>query len=119
MMTVLLILLALVVAGAVVFFLMKSGKIEDKDGNNIPDAVEEKLAEDKEVAKVVKERAKRAQKVISSSIVQPMKISGGCDENEMEVKVSELKTRSAEKLCEPKTSGLIRSMAPIAKESVQ
>lgn len=58
-MTVLLILLALVIAGAVVFFLMKSGKIEDKDGNNIPDAVEEKLAEVKEVAKVVKERAKR------------------------------------------------------------
>jgi hypothetical protein len=59
MMTVLLILLALVVAGAVTFFLMKTGKIEDKDGNNIPDAVEEKLAEVKEVAKVVKERAKR------------------------------------------------------------
>ena len=58
-MTVLLILLALVVAGAVTFFLMKTGKIEDKDGNNIPDSVEEKLAEVKEVAKVVKERAKR------------------------------------------------------------
>jgi histone H3/H4 len=59
MMTVLLILLALVVAGAVTFFLMKTGKIEDKDGNNIPDAVEEKLEEVKEVAKAVKEKAKR------------------------------------------------------------
>jgi hypothetical protein len=59
MTTVLLILLALVVAGAIAFFLMKKGKIEDKNGNNIPDAVEEKLAEVKEVAKVVKERVKR------------------------------------------------------------
>lgn len=59
MMTVLLILSALVVAGAVTFFLMKTGKIEDKDRNNIPDVVEEKLKEVKDVAKVVKERAKR------------------------------------------------------------
>ena len=59
MMTVLLILLALVVAGAVTFFLMKAGKIEDKDGNNIPDVVEEKIEDVKEVVKVVKERAKR------------------------------------------------------------
>ena len=59
MMTVLLILIALVVAGAVTFFLMKTGKIEDKDGNNIPDVVEEKIEDVKEVVNVVKERAKR------------------------------------------------------------
>jgi hypothetical protein len=59
MMTVLLILLALGVAGAVVFFLMKTGKIEDKDGNNIPDVIEEKIEDVKEVVKVVKERTKR------------------------------------------------------------
>jgi hypothetical protein len=58
-MTVLLILIALVVAGAVTFFLMKTGKIEDKDGNNIPDVVEEKIEDVKEVVNVVKERAKR------------------------------------------------------------
>ena len=43
MTTVLLILLALVVAGAIAFFLMKKGKIEDKNGNNIPDVIEEKI----------------------------------------------------------------------------
>ena len=59
MTTVLLILLALVVAGAIAFFLMKKGKIEDKNGNNIPDVVEEKIEDVKEVVKVVKERVKR------------------------------------------------------------
>jgi hypothetical protein len=58
-MTVLLILIALVVAGAVTFFLMKTGKIEDKDGNNIPDVIEEKIEDVKEVVNVVKERAAR------------------------------------------------------------
>jgi hypothetical protein len=43
MMTVFLILIVLVIAGAVTFFLMKKGKIEDKNGNNIPDVVEEKI----------------------------------------------------------------------------
>jgi hypothetical protein len=59
MTTVLLILLALVVAGAIAFFLMKKGKIEDKNGNNIPDVVEEKIKDVKVVIEVVKERAKR------------------------------------------------------------
>lgn len=59
MTTVLLILLALVVAGAIAFFLMKRGKIEDKNGNNIPDVIEEKIEDVKEVVKVVKERVKR------------------------------------------------------------
>jgi hypothetical protein len=59
MTTVLLILLALVVAGAIAFFLMKKGKIEDKNGNNIPDVIEEKIEDVKEVVKVVKERVKR------------------------------------------------------------
>jgi hypothetical protein len=48
-----------------------------------------------------------------------MNISGGCDENEFDVKVSELKTRVTEKLCELKTSGKMRSMTAIVKESVQ
>ena len=59
MMTVLLILIALVIAGAVAFFLMKKGKIEDKNGNNIPDVVEEKIEDVKEFVNVVKERTKR------------------------------------------------------------
>lgn len=66
MMTALLILLALVLAGALVFFLMKTGKIEDKDGNNIPDVIDQKveavnevIVEVKEKVEVVKQRAKR------------------------------------------------------------
>ena len=59
MMTVFLILIVLVIAGAVTFFLMKKGKIEDKNGNNIPDVVEEKIGDVKEFVNVVKERTKR------------------------------------------------------------
>jgi ElaB/YqjD/DUF883 family membrane-anchored ribosome-binding protein len=59
MTTVLLILLAPIVAGAVAFILMKKGKIKDKNGNNIPDVIEEKIEDVKEVVNVVKERAAR------------------------------------------------------------
>lgn len=45
-------LISALVAVALIFALMKFGKIEDKDGNNIPDVVDEKV-------KKVKERAKR------------------------------------------------------------
>lgn len=53
MTTVLLILLGLGIAGAVVFFLMKSGKIADKDGNNIPDVIDETIKDVKETVAVV------------------------------------------------------------------
>jgi len=59
------IIVAAIIAGAT-YYLMKSGKIEDKDGNNIPDVVDEKIAqakefaaEAKEVVEDVKFRAKR------------------------------------------------------------
>lgn len=55
MTTVLLILLGLGIAAGVVFFLMKSGKIEDKDNNNIPDVIEKKVEQVKEVVAEVKE----------------------------------------------------------------
>lgn len=55
MTTVLLILLALGIAAGVVFFLMKSGKIEDKDNNNIPDAIDKKVEQVKEVVADVKQ----------------------------------------------------------------
>ena len=41
----------------VVYVLMKTGKIEDKDGNNIPDAVDNKVKEAKARVKRVKEEA--------------------------------------------------------------
>ena len=64
MTTLLLILLGLGIAGAVVFFLMKSGKIEDKDGNNIPDVIDEKIESVKEVVNEVKARVKRVKEEV-------------------------------------------------------
>jgi ElaB/YqjD/DUF883 family membrane-anchored ribosome-binding protein len=58
-MTVILVLVALALVAGATFFLMKTGKIEDKDNNNIPDVIEEKIEEVKEVVKEVKEKTKR------------------------------------------------------------
>ncbi len=58
------ILILAVIAGAA-FLLMKSGKIEDKNGNNIPDKLEPMIEEVKEVVVKVKkavEEAKPAKK---------------------------------------------------------
>ena len=44
---------------AVIIYLEKTKKIEDKDGNLIPDVIEEKVEEAKEVVKEVKVRAQR------------------------------------------------------------
>ena len=70
MTTVLLVLGALVIIAGAVYFAMKSGKIEDKNGNNIPDVVEQKVeqvkevvAEVKEVVEEVKEVAEKVKKV--------------------------------------------------------
>jgi hypothetical protein len=67
MTTVLLILGALVIAAGVVYFMMKSGKIEDKNGNNVPDVVEQKVEQVKEVVKEVKEVAEKAKKVVKQA----------------------------------------------------
>jgi hypothetical protein len=52
-------IISALVAVAAIFALMKFGKIEDKDGNNIPDVVDEKVKKVKEVAKEVKARAEK------------------------------------------------------------
>jgi hypothetical protein len=54
----------LVIAGFVIFFGLilyfeKTKIIEDKDGNGIPDVIDEKVEEVKEVVKKIKVRAKR------------------------------------------------------------
>jgi len=59
------IILVLAVSATVVFFLMKHNKIADANKNNIPDAVENKVAEVKEevkevIAKVKKTTTKKA-----------------------------------------------------------
>ena len=56
--TILIIVAVLAIGGAFAYFGMKSGKIEDKNNNNIPDAIENKIEEVKEVAVKVKKVAK-------------------------------------------------------------
>ena len=54
----------ILVAALVTYFLTKSGKIKDADGNGIPDVIEEKVEEVKEeVKEVVKETKARAKRV--------------------------------------------------------
>jgi len=48
------VVLVLAVAGIATFIAMKTGKVKDANNNNIPDAIEEKVEEVKEVAKKVK-----------------------------------------------------------------
>lgn len=64
-MTTFLVILGLLVVSAVVYFaLIKSGKIEDKDGDLIADVVEDKVEDIKEdVQEVVKKTKTRVKKV--------------------------------------------------------
>ena len=52
-------LIVVAIALGAIFFLIKTGKIEDKDNNNIPDIIDTKVKQTKEVVKEVKARAKR------------------------------------------------------------
>ena len=51
----------ILVAALVTYFLTKSGKIKDADGNDIPDVIEEKV---EEVVKETKARAKRVKEEV-------------------------------------------------------
>lgn len=73
--TLVLILLALVAAGVITFILMKKGKIEDKDGNNIPDVIDNKIEDVKEVVEDVKVKAKRV-KEEAKDVVKAVKEVG-------------------------------------------
>jgi uncharacterized protein HemX len=75
MTTVFLILGALILAAGIVYFLMKSGKIEDKDGNNVPDVIDNKITEVKEVVEEVKVKAKRV-KQEANDVVKAVKEVG-------------------------------------------
>lgn len=64
-MDILLITLGIVaVLGIAIFFLMKAGKIEDKDNNNIPDVVEDAAKETKRRVKRVAQEAKDVKKAV-------------------------------------------------------
>jgi len=56
------IVLILVIAAIAVFVAMKTGKVKDANNNNIPDALEEKVAEVKEEVKEVVTKAKEVVK---------------------------------------------------------
>lgn len=51
------VIVILAIVAGVTFLLMKSGKIEDKNGNNVPDKLEPVVEEVKEVVKKVKKAA--------------------------------------------------------------
>jgi hypothetical protein len=75
-MTLLLIILAVLIIGfGVTFFLMKTGKIEDKDGNNIPDVIDVKIEETKEIVEDVKVKVKRV-KEEAADVVNAVKKVG-------------------------------------------
>jgi hypothetical protein len=57
MSTLVLVVVTLAVAGGITFLLMKKGKIQDANNNNIPDAIEEKVEEVKVVVKKAKAKA--------------------------------------------------------------
>jgi gas vesicle protein len=60
--TILIIIGLLVVGAGVVIYFVKAGKIADRDGDLIPDVVEDGIDDIKETAKEVKKRAKRVAK---------------------------------------------------------
>jgi molybdopterin biosynthesis enzyme MoaB len=70
MLTIIISVIALLIIGTVIY-LYKSGKIEDKDGDFIPDAIEEKVEEVKQratrVAEEVKDVASAAKEVVKQS----------------------------------------------------
>lgn len=70
------VILILAVIAGVAFLLMKSGKIEDKNGNNIPDKLEPMVEEVKEVVKKVKkavDEVKPAKKAVAKKSAKKAK----------------------------------------------
>ena len=61
------VILILAIVAGVTFLLMKSGKIEDKNGNNIPDKLEPVVEEVKEVVKKVKKAVDETKPVKKSA----------------------------------------------------
>lgn len=77
-MTTLIVIIAFLLFFALVIYLEKTKIIKDKDGNLIPDAIEEKVEEVKEVVKEVKVRAQRVAeevKDVTSAVKEVVKQS--------------------------------------------
>ena len=71
MSTFVLLVVALAVAGAVTYILMKKGTITDANNNNIPDAIEEKIEE----AKVVVKKAKSKLEKVKTAVAEVKKVA--------------------------------------------
>jgi hypothetical protein len=65
MSTFVLAVIAVAVAGAVTYILMKKGTIADANNNNIPDAIEEKVEEAKVVVKKVKAKVEKVKTAVA------------------------------------------------------
>jgi hypothetical protein len=63
MSTIAIVVILLAVASGVTFLLMKKGKIQDANNNNIPDAIEKPIEEVKEVVKKTAAKAKKVAEV--------------------------------------------------------
>ena len=64
------VVLVIAIGAVATFIAMKTGKVKDANNNNIPDAIEEKVAEVKEVAKKVKAAAEKVTKVAKTVVVE-------------------------------------------------
>ena len=71
MSTLVLLVVAVAVAGAVTYILMKKGRITDANNNNIPDAIEEKIEE----AKVVVKKAKAKVEKVKTAVAEVKKVA--------------------------------------------
>jgi hypothetical protein len=64
------VVLVIAIGAIATFIAMKKGTIADANNNNIPDAIEEKVAEVKEVANKVKAVAEKVTKVAKTVVVE-------------------------------------------------
>ena len=64
------VVLVIAIGAVATFIAMKKGTIADANNNNIPDAIEEKVAEVKEAVKKVKAVAEKATKVAKTVVVE-------------------------------------------------
>ena len=71
MSTLVLVVVTLAVAGGITFLLMKKGKIQDANNNNIPDAIEEKVEE----VKVVVKKAKAKVEKVKTAVAEVKKVA--------------------------------------------
>jgi hypothetical protein len=65
MITFVLLVAAVAVAGSVTYILMKKGTITDANNNNIPDAIEEKVEEVKVVVKKAKAKVEQVKTAVA------------------------------------------------------